>query len=418
MNNKLTHVALLFSALLLTGRAYADCAGGNVQDAKRAYEAGKTYESQGKKEQALFSYQAAEGYVCEKVNPYEADAARRAAPLGLELGAAAEKRGDFEKAYQLYDAGGQYAAADRAFIQMTRAKQDEPASYQRALEFFRNRGEGSFAINNAGVLKVTGAYAPDPKLIAEVNSMPAKGVERAIQKEAAAFNEQYLREYVQVIQARADDVTDANAVQRTISSQQAFAQKWKQQDLVKVSRDAISNLRMWGMHAHDEQLAKTVATKVAQLTEMRATSLRTHFSGAPKLLEDAMDYYRGLGSENAKLDGQLAAVRSQAMKLGDEANAKQRFTLAAEYYATAGADDKAAAVQQRQQQLAMQKMQPSMDQMRKQAEAMQKQYSDPAAVAEMKRQAEAARKAMQEQQAGAKANNKKSAAELEKELGL
>jgi hypothetical protein len=66
----------------------------------------------------------------------------------------------------------------------------------------------------------------------------------------------------------------------------------------------------------------------------------------------------------------------------------------------------------------MKKMQPAIDQARKQADAMQKELSDPAKVAEMQKQAEAARKALQEQQAGAKANNKKAAADLEKELGL
>jgi hypothetical protein len=417
MNRKLTAVALLVSATLLAGRAYADCAGSNVQDAKKSYESAKTYESQGKKEQALFAYNAATGYVCEDVNPYEADAAKRAAPLALELGAAAEKRGNFDKAEQLYEAGGQYAAADRAMMQAVRAKQDEVASYQRASSHFRNR-DGAFRANNAALLKATGAYTPDPKFIAEVNAMPAKALERVTQKEATAFNEQYLRDYVAFIQARADDTTDAAALQRTISAQQAFVQKWQDQDLVKTSREEIQRLRMWGLNSQDEQYAKTVATKVSQLVEIRATSLRTKFYGAPKLLEDAKSYYHLLGSENSKLDGQLAAIRSQAAKLGDEANGKKRYTLAAEYYEAAGDEVKAQAVRDRQQQLAMQKMQPAIDQARKQAEAIQKQYSDPAKVEEMKKQAEAARKAIQADQASSKAKNKKSAEDLEKELGL
>lgn len=418
MNDKLTTAALLFGALLLTGRAYADCPGPFLRDAKRAYDNAKAYEGQGKKESAVFAYQAAEGSVCEGPNPYEADAAKRAAPLGLQLGAAAEKNGNFEKAVQLYDAGGHFAAADRAYIQLARAKQDVPSTYQGALEFYRNRSEAYFASNNAAALKVTGAYRQDPKLIAEVNAMPAKAVERATQKEAATFNEEYLRDYVQVAQSYADDPTDANAIQRMISAQQAFAQKWKRDDLVKVSRDVLQNLRAWGLVTPDQQLSKTVAARVAQLVEQRATSLRLKFSGAPKLLVEAMDYYRVLGSENAKLEGQLAAVRSHALALGDDANGKQRYTLAAAYYEAADADEKAQAVRDRQQQLTMQKMQPSIDQARKQAEAMQKQFSDPARVEEMRKQAEATRKAMQEQQAASKASNRKSADELEKELGL
>ena len=111
MKHKITSAALGLSALLITGIAFADCPGPFVRDMKRAYENAKAAESAGKKEDALFFYHGAEGSVCENSNPYEADAAKRAAPLGLELGAAAEKRSDFDKARELYEAGGHFAAA-------------------------------------------------------------------------------------------------------------------------------------------------------------------------------------------------------------------------------------------------------------------------------------------------------------------
>jgi hypothetical protein len=417
MNRKLTLAAMLVSSLLFAGQAYADCGESNA-DAQKLLQTGKTLESQGKKEEALFKYQAATGYFCEQVNPYAPEAAKRAAPLGMELGTASEKRADFEKAMQLFEAGGHYAAADRMLMQLVRANPDNVNSWLRASMHFRNREEASFRSNNEAVLKVIGGYAVDAKALAEVKAMPAKALERALQKEAAAFSEQYLREYVQVAQSAPDDQTDAAAVQRYIGAHQAFAQKWKNEDLMQVSRRTLDNLQMWGFNSQDPQYASTVATKVAQLVEIRATSLRTKFYGAPKLLEDAQDYYRVLGSENTKLDGQLAAVRAQASKLGDEANAKQRYALAAAYYKAANEDNKAKAVEERQRQLAMQKMQPSIDQARKQAEALQKEYSDPAKVAAMKQQAEAARQAIQADQAAAKAKNKKAADDLEKELGL
>jgi hypothetical protein len=175
---------------------------------------------------------------------------------------------------------------------------------------------------------------------------------------------------------------------------------------------------MWGFAVQDQKLAATAAAKVAQLSEQRATTLRQKYFGAPKLLDEAMSYYRLPVSDNSKAEVQVAAVRAQALKLGDEANGKNRYTLASDYYEVADADDKADAVRERARQVAMQKMQPSIDQGRKQAEAMQKQFGDPAKVAEMQRQARAAQKAMQEQQASAKSSNKKSAADLEKELGL
>jgi hypothetical protein len=418
MTHKITRAALLIGTLLAAGTAFADCPGPFVRDMKRAYENAKAADSQGKKEDALFFYHGAEGSVCEKTNPYEADAAKRAAPLGLELGTAAEKRGDLDKARQLYEAGGHFAAADRVFMMAIRQKADEPASYQSALEHFNNRRQQWFAENNSAALKVTGPYPPDAKLIAEVDAMPAKAIERLTQKEATSFNEDYLRDVVQGAQSRPDDGTDPNAIQRAISSSQAFAQKWKGVEYVKISRKALETLRMWGYTVQDAKLTATINTRVAQLSEQRATTLRQKYFGAPELLEEAMDYYRVPGSDNSKADSQVAAVRAQALKLGDEANAKNRYTLAMAYYRTADAEDKAKAVEQRQQQQAMQRMQPQIDQMRKQADALQQQYSDPAKVAEMQKQAEAIRKSMQEQQAGAKAGNKKGAADLEKELGL
>ncbi len=124
------HVTLLLGSLLMAGQAFADCPGPFLRDVKRAYENGKTAESAGRKEDALFAYHAAEGSVCEGANPYEADAAKRAVTLARELGATAEQRKDFEKASQIYDMGGLYAAADGAYMQMVRAKPDDYRLYE------------------------------------------------------------------------------------------------------------------------------------------------------------------------------------------------------------------------------------------------------------------------------------------------
>ena len=420
MNHRITTAALLFGTLLLAGRVYADCPGPFLHEIKRAYENAKTADSKGRKEDALYFYHAAESDVCEGPSPYGPEAAKRAAALGLELGTAAENASDFEKAQRLYDAGGHFAAADRAFMQTVRAEPDKPGSYTGALGHFDTRSQDWFAASNAVAMKVTGAYKQDPKFFAELNAMPPKAIERATQKEATSFNEEYLRDFVQVSQARPDDATEAGAIQRMISAQQAFAKKWPTEDLVKVSRESLQNLRDWGeaVQKQDPKLAATVAAKVAQLSEQRATTLRQKYFGAPKLLEDAKEYYRVPPRENSKADVQIAAVRTQALKLGDEANSKSRWVLAADYYGVADADDKADAVREHARQLAMQKMQPAIDEAQKQAEAMRKQFSDPAKVAEMQAQARAAQKAMQEQQASSKAGNKKAAADLEKELGL
>jgi hypothetical protein len=423
MNRKLSAAALFLSAALLSTHAFADCDGTN-DDAKRLLAEGKAFESQGKKQPALFKYQAATGYFCEKVNPYAPEAAKRAAPLALELGAAAEKRGEFEISKQLYEAGGHYAAADRAYMQYVRANADNAGSWEAAVAHFNNRQEEWFLSNNAASLEVVKGYKPDPKLIAEVDAMPARALERLTKKEAGAFNEEYLREYVQASQSRPNDPTDAAGMQRSVGIHQAFAQKWKGEDLLKTSRETLSNLRFWGIKSRDPQYAKTVLTRVSQLVEQRASTLRQKYSAAPKLLEDAIDYYHVLGSEDSKARAEIVATRAQALKLGDEANAKQRLGLAAEYYSAADQREKAQAARDRNQQLAMQKMQPQIDAARKQQEEMQKQFGDPAKVEEMRKQAAAAAKAIQEQQdtpaqkAARKEANRKSAEDLEKELGL
>jgi hypothetical protein len=418
MSSRLSTIAaVLAGTLLLIGRTHADCAGDTLPDKKRNYERAQASERAGKKEDALRAYRAAEGYACEPRNPYEDDAAKRAAPLGLDLGAAAEKQGDLRRAFEMYEDGGHYAIADRVFMLITRAAQDEPNAYQSALEHYRNR-EGAFVSNNAAALKAVPGYKLDPKYMAEVQAMPAKAVERALERERSAWNEQFLREYVQLIQSRPDDVLDTDALQRFGSAQQAFARKWQDTDPAQTSRRALESLKMWGMTGPDENLHKSAQARFVQLVAQRATTLRTAFHGAPKLLEEAMSYYRMVNGEQAQLEGQLRAIRAQAVQLANQANAEQRYMLASEYYDVADEPAKAEAARAKQQQLAMQKMQPSIDEARKQAEEMQKQFADPAQVEAMRRQAEAARQSLQQQQQAAKKRNQKSADDLEKELGL
>jgi hypothetical protein len=419
MTLKLSTVALIVGSLAIGAHALADCPGPFASDARRAYEKARAYEQQGKSEAALRLYAQAEGYVCENVNPYEADAAKRAAPLGLTAGGAAEKRNDLQTAFDLYEAGGHFAQADRVLMAITRARADEPFAYQKAREHFDDRSLEAFAINHAAALRVTGPYRPDPKLIAEVTAMPAKGVERAAQRESNAFNEQYLRDYVQLIQSRADDLTDANAIQRTISAQQAFAQKWQQQEPMKASHEALELMRSWASASNDAQLIKQTNAEIARRAEQHAQLLAQKYSGAPKLLEDAMDFVSVQHLEEANREARIAGLRAQAAKLGDAASAKNRYVLAAEYYDAARDTAKAKAMRDKQSQLAHQKMQPKIDEAQRQAAELQKAFSDPAQVQAMREQAEAAKRRLQQQQTPAvKAANKKKADDLEKELGL
>jgi hypothetical protein len=391
-----------------TRSAFADCPGPFLRDMKRAYESAKKADAAGKKDDALFFYHNAEGSVCEGANPYEADAAKRAAPLGLELGAAAEKRGELDKARELYEAGGHLAAADRVFMQAIRAKPYEPGSYTSAMGHFNTRTQAWFLENNAVAIKAAGPYTPDQKYLAELQAMPAKGIEYAYKQEAANFNEDYLRDFVQLMQSRPDDASEPGALQRLVSAQQAFVQKWKRDDYLKQSRSSLDTLRTWVVTLEHENkaLSDSVAAKVAQISEQHATTLRQKYFGAPELLKEAMDYYYLPVSDNSLVESKIASVRAQALKLGDEANAKNRYELAGSYYDVADADDKANAVRERGQQVAMKRMQPSIDQARKQQEELARQFGDPAKVAQMKRQAKEMRKALQAQQMDSPASNK------------
>jgi colicin import membrane protein len=177
-------------------------------------------------------------------------------------------------------------------------------------------------------------------------------------------------------------------------------------------------MRMWGLNGGDERLAKQAEAAFTQRADQHAQLLVQKYSGAPKLLDAAMSFITMQSLEPSKTDARVAAIKAQAAKLGDEASAKKRYALAAEYYDVAGDAAKADAARQKQNQLAMQKMQPQIDAAQRQAAELQKEFSDPAKVQAMREQAEAARKALQQQQASAKAANKKAADELEKELGL
>jgi hypothetical protein len=397
--------------------AFADCgASATPASTRKAYNQGLQQEKAGDLQAAFYSFVAAQEATCE-ANPIESDAARHAAALALKLGAAAEKSADYERAFDIYDTGGQYAAADRALMSLVRAQPDDPRVYNKARSAFDYRTLPAFASNQKVQLSITGTYLPDPKNMAEVLAMPPKAVERAFKKEAAAFNETYLREYVQLIQSRPDDPTDLDAMQAALERATALAQKYPQ-DLLKPSREALSLVQSWAGASIDRAWADATEARRAQRLAERVATLTKSYSGAPKLLDEALTYQLSINLDHNVNQAKVAAIRTQASKLGDDANAKQRLGLASEYYEVARQDAKAQAARDKQQQLAMARMQPSIDQMQKQAEAMRAQFSDPAKVKEMQEQARALQKSLQQQQQTNAKSSAKKADDLEKELGL
>lgn len=397
-------------------QAHADCAGASVADVKRSYALAQQLDRAGKMREALGAYAAAQEYTCE-ANPVASAAAQRGAEIALPLGQTAEKSRDFEAAFVIYEDGGLYTASDRALMAFVRANPDQPGAFSRAREVLEYRGSEAFQSNNKLQLGITGAYKPDPKNLEEVRRMPIAGVERAFTAEMKAWNEQYLRELADQVQARPEDMTDVAAVERYTAAHAAFAQKWPS-DRLKESREALALATAWSYAANDAALTKQVETQRKQRLEMRVNALTKSFYRAPLLLDAAIDYQMMQDIDDAAKEGKRKAIRQQAAQLGDQAQAQRRYLLAADYYGVADLDDKARASQELSQQAAMSKMQPSIDQMRKQAEEMQKAYSDPAKVEAMRQQALAAQKAIKAQQQANAKNAGKSADDLEKELGL
>ncbi len=405
-----------FVAMSMACDANADCAGTSIDTTKRRYAEAQALERADKTREALAAYVAAQEYTCEP-NPVALPAARRAAALALPLARAAERANDLDAAYRLYDEGAHFAESDRALLALMRANPDDPVIYSRARDFFEYRASPAFQRNNELRLAVTGAYIANPQHLAAVRAMPAAGAERAFQQEAAAFDERYLREYVDLIQRRPEDQTDMATVQQYGAAMQAFHQRWQGNPL-ETSRDALSLAHAWSSITNDRALAEKIAARRRERLEQRILTITRSFYRAPELLEVALDYQMAMHIDIAARDARVAAIREQAATLGNEALTQRRFGLAADYYRVARLDTQAENARELQHEAALAKSQPMIDAMRKQAEDIQPAYGDPQQVQAMQEQARRMQQAIQTRQQMNMKTNAKAAAELEQELGL
>ena len=130
-------------------QAHADCAAdATIADTQRAYAKAQQFERDGDKAAAFANYVAAQEGTCD-ANPVETAAAKRAAALALTLGAAAEREGNFERAFEIYDSGGQYTAADRVLMAWVRSQPDSRAVFEKARQELDYRAMPAFQSNNA-----------------------------------------------------------------------------------------------------------------------------------------------------------------------------------------------------------------------------------------------------------------------------
>lgn len=396
--------------------AFADCGASNTPaQARASYRQGQQLEQAGRTRDALAAYVAAQEYTCE-ANPVEADAARRAAALAPPLATAAEQRGDLALAYELYESGALYAEADRVLLAHVRARADDVGLWDRAREHFANRALPAFQANERVRLAVAGAYAADPAALAEILAMPAKRHAATLAREASAFDERFLQQRVAAAQQLPADPTDTAALARLQAQQAEFARRWPQ-DPVKTSRDLLSLARDWTSRVPEAE-SKALERQTRDRYEQRAEALASKYAGAPKSLEDAMDYHRAATfGDRAVLDPRLARLRAQAAQLGASAEQAGKLELAAQYYGVAGQDARAAAARDKQRALAMAKLRPQLEEAQRDAAALAKRFEDPAAVEALRRQAEAANAALAKQKEQGRKNQAGNDA-LARELGL
>jgi hypothetical protein len=415
-----SRLAATLAALMLAAGyslpAAADCgASSTPAKARASFARGQAAEKAGRPRDAVAAYVAAQEATCE-ANPVETAAARRAAELSKPLAAAAERSGDLATAYELYESGGWFADADRTLIAQVRSKTDDVGLWERARGHFANRTLQAFAANEKPRLAVTGAYTPDPTFLPEVMAMPAKRHAAALAREGAAFDEKYLQAIVALAKAMPDDPTDMAAMNRAQQMALDLGRRWPK-DPLETSRSLLQLARDWSNRLPESETRALEAQTRARL-EQRAATLAANYSGAPKALESAIAYHGMVTfGDSAQLEPRVAKVKAQALQLGTAAERAGHLAVAIDYYDVAGDDARRDAAREKQQQLAMKKMQPQIDAAQRQAAALAKQYGDPAQVEALKRQAEAAKAAIEQQ----KAQGRKSQANNDafaKELGL
>jgi hypothetical protein len=278
----------------------------------------------------------------------------------------------------------------------------------------RNREPSSFQANEALRIGLTGPYALDARLAAAVAAMPERGAQIALAAEAAAFVEAWYARYMAVLQSRPEDLTDFAALQQFSTRMQAL-QAGLKLDPLSAPLEAIDDLRAWELQLVDTALAAKLAKLRIDRATARAATLVGKYAQAPALLELAIDYL-GRAGEGAAGVQQL---RRQAEGLGDAADSAGRYQLAMDYFNVAGLDARAQATGARQQAAARSRVQPSIQAMQQQAEALQAQMLDPARIAELQRQAQELQRSMQSANPqGKRPASGRSADDLAAELGL
>jgi hypothetical protein len=400
----------------------ADCVADiNAADARRIYQEATQLETAGKLWDAFLKYDAARGYVCDDGgNPMAKQALDKAIALGSQQGKLEEQKGNFYKdgkpvgAFQWYEKGSQYSAADRALIA---ALKKDPRNIQIsavAQEHFKVRGEDYFAANNKAAIAASGGYQLDKNYDTYVRSLPPTNIERLLASYQTLLPDAYLQAFTKLGQLK--DALKPGDVAGMINIQQqatSFQQQWKT-DRIDDARKAFDEAHSWTQQIRDYKEAEQLVDKIAQARLAHADRMLKNYPGTVEFMESAIGFYTQYDKTS-----QLNAAKQKAASYADQAMAAGQYERASKFYSLIGDDDK--------EQQARTKLDAQTDQLAQDAQAgsaaqlaeMQKVYSDPKKIQELQKQAQEMQKQMLEQQKNSNSEAyQKEFDELEEELGL
>lgn len=415
----------LFSVVILglaTQISLADCAADlNAADARRVYQEATQLEAAGKLWDALLKYDTAQGYVChDGGNPVAKPALDKAIALGSQQGKLEEQKGNLYKdgkpagAFQWYERGAQFAAADRTLIAALKKAPTNRQISAVAQEHFKVRGEDYFAANNKSAIAASGGYQLDKSYDTYVLSLPPTNIDRLLTSYHTLLPDAYLQAFAKLGQQK--DALKPGDVAGIMNIQQqgtSFQQQWKT-DRIEDIRKAFDEAQSWTQQVRDIKEAEQLREKIAQAGLAHADRMMKSYSSTLEFLESATEFYSQYEQE-----AQLKAAKQKAAGYADQAMAAGQYDRASRFYSLAGDNEK--------EQQARDKLDAQTDQLAQDAQAgsavqlaeMQKMYSDPKKIQELQKQAQEMQKQMQAQKKNSQSETyQKECDELEEELGL
>jgi hypothetical protein len=422
MKSRMIKIAGAMALGLIAHTSLADCVADiSAAEARKAYQEATRLEAAGNLWDALLKYDIAQGYVCDNGgNPIASQSLDKAMTLGRQQGALEEKKGNFYKdrkpvgAFQWYEKGAQFSAADRVLVA---ALKKDPANRQMsafAHEHFNERSQVYFATNNKSAIAASGDYQLDKNYETYVRSLPPTNIERLLNSYHTLLPDAYLHAFAQLEQQK--DALQPGDIDGMINIQQAatqLQQQW-QTDRLKDIKNAFDEAHRWTQQIHDDKAADIQRAQIDQARLAHADRIAKRYASTARLADSAMQFYRQQNKNE-----QIKAMEHKARIYAEQAMAAKKYQRARDFYSLIGDDENEQ--QARVQMEAQQAQLANNAQMSSAAQIadMQKMYSDPKKIQNLLKQAQEMQKQLEEQRKkGASVKEQQETAALEDELGL